>query len=655
MFYVILYSILFFVFNTAIYSSNTDNRYFLYETIEKGNVEELKTLIQKENTDINEKDSIYGYNLLSYSLLESNYEMAELLKQLGGIVSKDTFFLYYGDYLGSLRKINIEEILYFSYPEKYNYDSENQNIVDGLPYIYTQIVLYLLDEPIETLNEFYHSYGYFYNLMGKESFYHAVENYILGLLNTDFNWPVTTNNNSFNIDFSFTNKAIEAKGYTKVDQTDIIYGENSMSIDQKKENYLWTMSKFFHRRGELFGNLCSLYLIKTLEDLATKDSEASTLLEKYGNELKIRYNQFAKKWNKGIMPLYPYEKFQGKHNKFGKFVKIPLHLNPKYLKEKIDKLPIFDIPIFDSSKDIERIWNVDYKQIHYFESSFEIIKEKFTKLNEKSSQEDISDIYFTINQSSYKYSAETWEQFYFKIKELKLDCNTSDIVLEKVIFLLQKDCIKNSVKFYDFINSIIEKGYKYDAIKVYNSIKIKNIQNYKNSYENSLRHKLGGAISISAARYFKNNEFLKLAEQNTLKKFLFKSDYEIIAENKGYEEIIILLDKEEIQKLYMFTREILENEASTLGDLIAIFPPHYFFGQWPVEVEAKRLYETLFLEYIRFLDKQSSREEILYKLGEVLFQHEFENKLVYDIFYKNLKDNDINPQLLKLVEEKYKK
>ena len=476
-----------------------------------------------------------------------------------------------------------------------------------------------------------------------------MENYILGLLNTDFNWPVTMNNNSFNIDFSFTNEVIEAKGYTKVDKTDIIYGENSMTIDQKKENYLWTISKFFHRRGELFGNLCSLFIIKILEDLSSKDDEASLLLEKYGNELKIRYNQFAKKWNKGIMPVYPYEKFQGKHNKFGKFVKMPLHLDSKYLKEKINKLPIFDIPIFDSSKDIERIWTVDYKQIYYFQSSFEIIKEKFSKLNEKSSQQDISDIYFTIDQSSYKYSAETWKQFYLKLKELKLDCKTSDIVLEKIIFLLQKDCSKNSVKFYDFINLIIEKGYNYDAIKVYNSIKIKNIQNYKNSYENDFRHRLGGAISISASRYFNHNDFTK---QNTLKKFLFKSDYDIIAENKGYEEIIILLDNEEIQNLYDFAKEISEDDNSSLSDLIAIFPPHYFFGQWPLEVEVQKLYENLFLEYISFIDKHDTNNDILYRLGEVLLLHDFKNKLIYEIFYKHLKNNNINQELLKLIEEK---
>ena len=168
MFYVILYSILFFIFNTSIYGDTNENRYFLYEIIEKGNKEELKDMIQKNKTDINEKDSIYGYNLLSYSLLNSNYEIAEFLQKLGGTVSKDAFFLYFGDYVANLKKINIEEILYFSYPEKYNYDSENQNIVDGLPYIYTQIVLYILNEPFETLDEFYQTYAYFYRLMEKK-------------------------------------------------------------------------------------------------------------------------------------------------------------------------------------------------------------------------------------------------------------------------------------------------------------------------------------------------------------------------------------------------------------------------------------------------------------------------------------------------------
>lgn len=654
MFYVILSFIFFFSFNQCAFAINSENRYTLYKMIDENNIKKLKPFLETmpETFDINYIDKIYDYNLFSYSLLKSKYKSTKLLKDFGGQVSKNTFLLYLGNYFIYLNKTNINEILYFAYPETYNYDSRTQNYIDGMPFIYTQIILYLLDNPIDTMESLFDSSWYIYKLMGKEDFYFAMENYILGLLNTNYKWPVDTNNDSFSINFSFIDKAIDKKGYTRVNKSAYIYNEENMNIDEKKENYLWTLSKFFHRRGETFGNLCSLYIIKILEDKREYDKEAEELYNKYGMELKIRYNQFAKKWNKGELPTYPYEKFEGSYNKFGQKISLPIHLNSQFLKEEIKEMPILEIPIFDSSKNIERIWNIDYHNVHYFKSDMELMIEAISKLRPDSSNEEITRIYSLVDQSSYKYSAEAWTKLYFKLKELKIETNINNVILEKIILLFQGPHNDNLENVYEFIDSVAQKGYKYDAIKIYNSIKIKNIQFYRNSYESTLQNKVGGAIGINAYNYFKNKEYNSLNKEDTLKKFLLENDYNLIKKKNGFEEIFILLDREEVEKLYKLTKNMVEDESTTTEDLIKLLPSHYFFCQWPVEEEAKLLYEKVFLEYLNFISREKNKTDLINKLSKVVFIHNFENKEIYKVFLNNFSKKKVEESLLKFIQNK---
>ncbi len=597
-----------------------------YELIEQNNESILKDSL-KDLGNINGVNKFYGYNILSYAFINSKYNLISMIKEKGGEIDSKPVGSFKGQYIRYLNRVNVKELIAFGYPSLYNFVNESERAVDGLPFIYMQIVLYMLENSFDTFENFYDSYSFLARTLG-EDFYKVLENYILAILNTNYKWGIKVGEEEYSIDFNFNDKNIDKKGFTRIGGSGFIYGEDIMSIDQRKEEYLWTISKFFHRRGEIFGQLCSYYILRLLEDERGKDIKVQKLYDKYAFELKERYNIFAENWNKGILPDYPYDRYKGFKNRWGKIVKIPIHIDATYLKEQREVLPIVEAP-----KKGEKINSISYKEINYFKPGFEIIKEELNKINRNSGDTDIKNLFNLINMSSYKNNSDLWIKFYFVIKNNNLNSDFKNWILDRIIVLNTGAYERVLLRHYNFIERLLEKGYVYDAIKIYNALKIRSIQHYETIYEQNFKEKLGGALSLGVIEYLSDKYYKDLEDNHTLKKFLLKDDYEDI---KGFDgEIIILLDYEEIKRITDMGMDMINTEGIRAIDLIRKIPPQTFLLTWPVEEKAIKMYKEFLLEYIKVLDRDGTKVELTIRFALELVEHGVEEKEIYEVLLSN--------------------
>ncbi len=599
-----------------------------YELIEQNNELILKDKL-KDLENINGVNKFHGYNLLSYAFINSKYNLIPTLKESGGQIDSKSVGSFKGQYIRYLNEINIKELVAFGYPSIYNFKNESERAIDGLPFVYMQMVLYMLENPFDTFENFYDSYSFLLRTLGNDA-YKVLENYILALLNTNYKWGIKVGEEEYNIDFNFVDKNIDKKGFTRIGASSFIYGEDIMSIDQRKEEYLWTISKFFHRRGEVFGQICSYYILRLLEEERGKDIRAQEIYDKYAFELKERYNTFAINWNKGILPEYPYDRYKGFKNRWGKIVKVPIHIDGGYLKSQRDILPIINEP-----EEGKKLYSVDYKDINYFRPGFEIIKEELNKITKDSKNEDIKNLFDLINMSSYKNNDDLWIEFYFVIKDNNLNSNFKNWILDRIIILNTGTYERVLLKHYNFIERLINKDYIYDAIKVYNALKIRGIQHYETIYEQDFKEKLGGALALSVSEYLTDEYYSQLEDNHTLKKFLLKDDYEDIEGFDG--EIIILLDFEEIKKITDMGMEMINTEGVRGIDLIRKIPPQTFLSTWPREEKAIEIYKEFLLEYIKVLDRDGSKVELTIRFALELVEHGVDNREIYEVLVNNYK------------------
>lgn len=599
-----------------------------YELVEQNNEVIFKDKI-KSLENINGINQFHKYNILSFAFINSAYNLIPYIRENGGKIDSKPVGSFKGQYIRYLNEINIKELVAFGYPGIYNFSNENERVIDGLPFIYMQMVLYMLENPFDTFENFYDSYSFVMRTLGKD-FYKVLENYILALLNTNYKWSIKVGEEEYNIDFNFVDKNIDRRGFTRIGGSSFIYGEDIMSVDQRKEEFMWTLSKFFHRRGEVLGQLCAYYILRLLEDEREKSVEAQNLYDKYAFELKERYNSFAEKWNKGILPEYPYDRYKGFKNRWGKIVKLPIHIDATYLKSQRDILPIIEGPSVG-----KRIYSIDYKDINYFQPGFDIIKEELSKISNNSSRDDLEKLFNQINMSSYKFNNDLWIEFYFVVKDNGLSSDFVDLILDKIIMLNRGTYERILTEHYSFIERLVEKDYLYDAIKIYNALKVRGIQHYETVYEQKFKDKLGGALSLNSMQFKSKLEYNDLESTNTLKKFLLEDDYEDIERFDG--EIIILLDYEEIKKITDVGMEMINSEGVRGIDLIRKIPPQTFLSTWPREEKAMKAYEIFLIEYIKVLDKDGSKVELTIRFAEELVEHGVEKKEIYEILVRNYK------------------
>lgn len=264
---------------------------------------------------------------------KSQFDKVDYLVSKGAKFSQEYYKTNLIKYIQQVDKAdNLTKIVHFGYPRLFG-DPTPFRMSDweaDIPNIYPDITNYFIYDPIDAYTTTLQVYLSLYNKfnLDKNKLFLGLENYIIALLNTDFNWKVNLNKqpetyNSYS-EFIFDNTDIEQKGFRRRNPVEercgnsLYYRDSSLGCENKidkrthSEYQIYTLSKFFHRRGELFSMSTSYFILHILAFEKNKNVVAKRLYYIYGEKLQTRYNNFAIRWNSGILPVYPYYKFKGK-------------------------------------------------------------------------------------------------------------------------------------------------------------------------------------------------------------------------------------------------------------------------------------------------------------------------------------------------------
>ena len=562
--------------------------------IKTNNLKELYKF-QGALKDLNKVDDLELMTPVQLALNYSNYEVVSYFKENNLTLGASSLGKLKGQFLRYGNPSILKEISSLGYPVVYNTENIDKEPIPNTPWISNLLVSYFLYNPFQTFSESYMNLASFEKRMGSKNFYALLENYITAYQNTDFSWEIRPGNKNFYNNFNFVDEVLDNKGFTRVGGTSIHYNADVYNEDEKKDATLWKLSKFFHRRGEIFGNLFAYYSFKYLDENKNENLYAKRLWNKYSFHLKTSYNEFAKNWNKGVVPLYPYDKYKGKKNNWDNVVQLPLHLDGKFLKLVKNKLPILEVASSSENK-----MDVSSETITLFETVEKEIGEKIALISPKTSKKDIEQLIVLINTSSFKYNSFVWNELLLKLTSLpNKNPELIDFIIPKIADA--KTISVNS--FYTKIQLMIDKGLIEETIKFYNHLKLNGYLRYNIKFDELIKEKLGNGVNITKALYGDSVEYSKLPENHTYRRFLLQEDY--LKLKFSEEEITIALDKEELEKIFLKLKDFVEKDNSKFV-IQNLIPPEVLLAKKPTSID-NATYKKILLMYSDYLLKSNER------------------------------------------------
>lgn len=574
----------------------------------------------------------------------SNYDVVKYFKESNVDLSKDTLGKVKGYFLRYTNQSILKEIISLGYPVIYNTENLEKEPIPNTPWISNLFISYMLYNPFQTFSESYLNIESFEKKVGSVKFYAYMENYILAFMNTDFSWEVTTGNKNFYNNFNFVDDQLDGKGYTRIGGTSIHYNADVYSDAEKRDAMLWKLSKFFHRRGEVFGNLFVYYAFEYLNAHKDKDQFAKTLWNKYSFNLKKSYNSFVSKWNNGQLPEYPYDKFKGKRNNWDSVVQIPLHLDAKYLKSLKNKLPLISTSSAPEQK------NNSKNNLAIFESVEKEIGNKISKIDNNTPKIEIEKLILLINTSSFKYNSYVWNELLLKLTGLKnKDSDFIDFIIPKIV-----DAKTISISaMLNKIQVMTDKGLYEEAVKFYNHLKINGYLRDNVKFDEIVKQNLINGVNISKRLYGYKEDYTKLPKSHTYRRFLLEEDY--LKLKFCEEEITIILDKEEISKIFDKLEKILASKDDNFI-IQNVIPPEVLLAKKP-DFVSKEFYKKILFMYSEQLLKSNERVFSAKSFLEKIVALDNNDIIAYEKLIKATKraleiNNDKNIQIQL---EKYKK
>lgn len=357
-----------------------------------------KLMEQKLNfqEEIYRREGFYRYVDLCYTPFEDilathDIKKVKYIKSLGIDFSQK-------DYEKRIKKVFNElnsfpvllKLIHFGYPSFRKF--RDQHYV----FIITDSTIrdYIKLEPVECFETTFQVYKEYSNKLpiNKDFIFKAMENYLKALLEVNYQEVVVKNKDEYSYaDIVFKNEAIEKRGFVRLDgnsfcEPTLFIRENTKGCENKLdektayEEHIWTLKKFFYRRGEFLGNLCIYYALKILDFEKDKNKEALRLYITYGKELQNKYNTFIINWNKGILPISPIEELAKQLNPNYKYTILDL----KSLKSRYKTLPLSTLS-FRSYKNIKPLKKSLYVNnltpLDYYFNEIEKINKKEDYLN----------------------------------------------------------------------------------------------------------------------------------------------------------------------------------------------------------------------------------------------------------------------------------